>query len=300
MMEYFLGLDIGGTSLKLGAWEDERRLAWQDGISVPDSTDATAVLDEVARSVRAFAANLPQSPLALGVGSCGLIRGGVIFQSPNTAWDELPVEMLLEARLGLPVYLLNDADAFLLSVLSTHIEAASAIGITLGTGLGTAVWLDRRLIAGGAGISPEGGHITLNVDGPEANTGIPGTWESMVCKDALLRYYAEAGGRTAPDPAGVAEEAARGMVVARTAWNRFGQFLGAGLGSLCNIFSPEHVFIGGGLAGAYPWFENVMHTALEKHMLRVLPRPRVSFVADRPDAVAHGAARYASMLLQHD
>jgi glucokinase len=299
-MEYFLGLDIGGTSLKLGAWEDERRLAWQDGIRVPDSTDAVAVLDEVARAVRAFAVNLPQTPLALGVGSCGLIRGGVIYQSPNTAWDELPVEALLEQRLGWPVYLLNDADAFLLSVLGGHTEVESAIGLTLGTGLGTAVWLDRRLICGGSGISPEGGHITLNVDGPPANTGIPGTWEALACKESLLRYYAEGGGKTAQDPAAVAEEAARGMVVARTAWTRYGQFLGAGLGSLCNIFSPEHVFIGGGLSGAYAWFENAMRAAMEKHMLRVLPRPAVSFVADRPDAVAHGAARYASMLLQDD
>ncbi len=299
-MEYFLGLDIGGTSLKLGAWEDEHRLAWQDGIRVPDSTDAVTVLDEMARAVRAFTVNLPHSPLALGVGSCGLIRGGVIHQSPNTAWDELPVELLLEQRLGCPVYLLNDADAFLLSVLGAHAEVNSAIGLTLGTGLGTSIWLDQRLIAGGSGISPEGGHITLDVDGPVANTGIPGTWESLACKDALLRYYAEAGGKSAQDPAAVAEEAARGMVVARTAWTRYGQYLGAGLGSLCNIFSPDHVFIGGGLAGAYAWFENAMRTALEKHMLRVLPRPAVSFVADRPDAVAHGAARYASMLLQND
>lgn len=297
-MQYFLGLDIGGSSLKLGAWENEHRLAWQDAIAVPASPDAAIVLDEVAREVRAFAGLLPGAPLALGVGSCGLIRGGVIHQSPNTPWDELPLEQLLEMRLGYPVYLLNDADAFLLSVLASRDTVHAALGLTLGTGLGTAVWLDGRLLAGGAGISPEGGHITLQVDGEPANTGIPGTWESLACKAALQRYYSEAGGAPAQDPLVVAQAAERGELAARKAWARYGHFLGAGLGSLCNIFSPTTVFIGGGLSGAHEWFENTLRVALDKHLLRAFPRPELVFVPGELDAVAYGAARYASILHQ--
>jgi glucokinase len=299
-MQYFLGLDIGGTSLKLGAWEDESRLAWQDGLAVPTSIDPGAVLDEVARSIRTFTMTFPSTPLALGVGSCGLIHSGMIHQSPNTAWDELPVEMLLEQRLGYPVYLINDADAFLLAVLAARKQTNSAIGITLGTGLGTAVWIEGRLIAGGSGISPEGGHITLNVDGEEANTGIPGTWESLACKDALMRYFSQAGGSGAVNPEEVAAQAAQGLVTARKAWTRYGQYVGAGLGSLCNIFSPEEVFIGGGLARAHQWFEGPLNNALNKHMLRAFIRPKIEFIDDQLDAVAYGAARYASMILQDD
>lgn len=297
-MQYFLGLDIGGTSLKLGAWASEHRLAWQDAIAVPASPDAAIVLDEVAQAVRAFAGRLPGEPLALGVGSCGLIHGGVIHQSPNTPWDELPLEQLLEMRLGYSVYLLNDADAFLLSVLASRESVHAALGITLGTGLGTAVWLDGRLLAGGAGISPEGGHITLKVDGEPGNTGIPGSWESLACKAAVLRYYAEASGKESQDPQLVAQAAERGELAARKAWARFGMYLGAGLGSLCNLFSPTMVFIGGGLSGASEWFENTLSVALDKHMLRAFRRPELVFVTEQLDAVAHGAARYASILHQ--
>jgi glucokinase len=294
-MGVFIGLDIGGSSLKLGAWRDTQRLAWLDGLPVPASSDAEAVLAEVAQTVRSFASKLPQPPLALGVGSCGIIREGVVYESPNTAWDLLPVEYALEQELGFPVLLLNDADAFLISLLAERTELASAIGLTLGTGLGTAVWLGWRLLAGGAGISPEGGHITLELDGAEANTGIPGTWESLACKAAVLRYYAAAGG-SAEDPLQIAAAAERGDTAAMAAWARYGYCLGAGLGSLCNLFSPQAVLIGGGLAGAHRHFEAELRRAVDKHMLRAIPRPAIEFATERADAVAHGAARYASLV----
>jgi len=298
-MTTVLGLDIGGTSLKLGAWCGDERLAWRDGIAVPMSSDGSEVAGCVAREVQSFADGLSATPQALGVGSCGLIRGGVIYQSPNTPWDELPLEQLLEARLGYPVHLLNDADAFLLGALGDWAPGAmAALGITLGTGLGTAVWLGGRLLLGGAGISPEGGHITIDYDGEIANTGIPGTWESLACRAALLSYYAGEGGR-ADDPLQVADAAARGEASALRAWARYGGCLGAGLGSLCNVFSPEVVLIGGGMAGAHQFFEEALAEAVNRHMLRALPRPCLTFLPQLPEAVARGAAKYAALMVDH-
>ena len=295
-MAIVVGLDIGGTSYKLGAWQDEQRLDWRHGIPPSTSADSSEVADYIAAQIGAFSAGLPAPSSALGIGSCGLIADGVILQSPNTPWDHLPLTAAMQARLNLPVTLINDADAFLIDALSAlPREPRAALGITLGTGLGTAVWLQGRLIAGGSGISPEGGHITLDFDGPLANTGIPGTWESLACRAALLQYYAEAGGPLADDPLDVAAAAKQGDRAARQAWERYGHALGAGLGSLCNVFSPEVVLIGGGLAGAQAWFAQAAADALNLHMLHAMPRPQLRFLNDRPDSVANGAARYALM-----
>jgi glucokinase len=309
-MSVVLGLDIGGTSLKLGAWAADELLAWRDGLPLPQSTDPEVVIGRLAEVVGDFASLLDQQPDALGVGSCGLISDGVVHQSPNTPWQRLPLGPRLAEELSgvlrpghggvRHIFVINDADAFLLDALAQEpARVDSALGITLGTGLGTAVWLGGRLVSGGSGISPEGGHISLDLDGAPANTGIPGSFESLACGAAVLRYYSEAGGDPAAEPRDVATAAAEKDAAALEAWRRFGRCLGAGLGSLCNVFSPEVVLIGGGLASAEKWFAKPLRQALDRHLLSAFPRPVVRFLVQRPQTVAHGAARYAAMMLDH-
>lgn len=304
-----IGLDIGGTSLKLGVWERSlltetgraplKRRVWEDGLPLPATADADEVADQLAALVAAHAQRLHKPARALGIGSCGLIAGGTIFQSPNTPWDSLPLVALLSQRLSFPVFLINDADAFLIDALrSLPDDNCSAIGITLGTGLGTAVWLGGRLLAGGSGISPEGGHITIAYDREAANTGIPGSWESLCCSGAVMRYYAEAGGMELLDPRELKHDAEKGGAAAIAAWVRFGRCLGTGLGSLVNLFSPDYILIGGGLSAAHELFDETMQAALQRHKLRAFPLPEVRFLNAEKDAVAQGGARYADLQLR--
>jgi glucokinase len=243
--------------------------------------------------LKGFSAELDQPVTALGVGSCGLIAHGNIFQSPNTPWDSLPLASLLHDRLGYPVFVINDADAFLIDALRCLPDGVSAIGITLGTGLGTAAWINGALLAGGSGISPEAGHIVLALDRAAANTGIPGSWESLCCSAAVMRYYAEAGGTEIVDPHELKHDAEKGGAAAVAAWVQFGQYLGAGLGTLVNILSPDYVLIGGGLSAAHDLFGEAMQAALTRCKLRAFPLPEVRYLNAEKDAVAHGAARYA-------
>jgi glucokinase len=297
-MSIIVGMDIGGTSIKAGAWDGDKRLVWHDALAIPQTANEGTVADRLAGYVQDVVAELPSPPAALGIGSCGLIAGGVIFQSPNTPWERLPLVELMTHRFKYPAYLLNDADAFLLAAMSTLAEQRClALGITLGTGIGTALWMNDRLFTGGAGVSPEGGHITLGIDRSRSNTGIPGSWESLAGRDALLRHYNEAGGGDSDNPRAVAEAARRGEPAAVTAWNRYGRYVGAGLGSLCNVLSVDYVLIGGGMVEAHDVFELSMNAAIERHLLKAMPRPEVHFIEGAPDTVAHGAARHAAMKL---
>ncbi|MBN2082728.1 ROK family protein [bacterium] len=293
-MSIVVGLDIGGTSVKLGAWRDGERLAWRDGLPVPATTDQAAICAALAGYIRELAAGLPGPPVATGVGSCGMISAGVIHESPNTVWDELHLVELLGAELDQPVTLINDADAFLLAALARlDNRAGVAVGITLGTGIGTAVWLTDRLLAGGAGISPEGGHITIQADGETGLTGIPGTWEHLAGRTALLGYYARHGG-TARDPREMAAAADAQDPAALAAWREYGRMVGIGLGTLVNVFNPNWILIGGGLAGANRHYRAALTEALATHKLRTFPAPQLLFIDDAPDLVAAGAAIHAA------
>jgi glucokinase len=304
-VDLIFGLDIGGTSLKLGAWRFDgtsvsARSAWREGLPVPATAEPGAIVGALAEHVHALAAELDEQPAALGIGSAGLITDGVIIQSPNTPWDHLPLVAPLAARLGFPVALINDADAFLLGALAHRGTLPhGAIGITLGTGIGFAVWLHDRLLAGGSGISPEGGHITLDMFGELANTGIPGSWEGLASRDALLRYYEERGGPKVSEAVEVARaaDAETDDGPARGAWHRYGHCVGVGLGSLCNLFSPQLILIGGGLAGAHRLYHEALGHALHLHKLKAMPMPQIVYVDDAPDTVALGGALQAALEL---
>lgn len=294
-MAIYIGMDIGGTSVKIGAWQDGKRLAWSTGHQVPDTDNEQQIADKLAEYIQGIYPGLPGPVDAVGVGACGLLAGGVIFQSPNTPWDRLALVELLTHRLALPVHLANDADAFLLAGLDALVEKRCvALGITLGTGIGTALWIRDQLFAGGAGVSPEGGHITLGIDRAPANTGIPGSWEFAAGSRALMHYYGEAGGNIAGNPEDVAVEARRGESAAIAAWVRYGRYVGAGLGSLCNVLSPDYVLIGGGMVRASDLFERSLRTGIERHLLKAMPRPELRFFSTEEDTVAKGGALHAA------
>lgn len=282
------GMDIGGSSIKLGAWDGEQCLAWRDSLALPDTADQRQVAGRIAGYLESLAAD-HGPPAALGIGSCGIISGGVVLESPNTPWDRLELVELLKKAGGYDALLVNDADAFLAGALNRlKLDAQSAIGITLGTGVGTAVMLDGRTIAGGSGVSPEAGHITINFEGGEATTGIPGTFEYFCGIAGLSRCYGAEGGDATPKE--IARLADDGDGRARAAWTEYGTLCGVGLGSLCNVFMPEMIVIGGGLAQASVHFDEALRDRLDRHMLKSIARPRIEYVEDQPDLVAWGAA----------
>ncbi|MCC7477488.1 ROK family protein [bacterium] len=314
-MTLILGLDIGGSSLKLGAWRvrqllsivcadpetpplELRRLAWQPDIPVPAERDYRPVCAAISTAIKDFCAGLEEAPAALGIGSCGIIARGEILESPNTAWDYLPLCDWLQRELQIPVLLVNDADAFLLAALQQQSPPPrSAFGLILGTGIGTAFWLDGRLLAGGSGISPEAGHITISLDAPEGITGIPGSWESLANKAALIELYSALGGPRVSEPLEITRAAEAGDSAALACWQRYGRICGAAIGSLCTVFTPEAVLIGGGLSGARSFFEPALREYVPRHMLRSQPQPRIDFIAESSDTVALGGALLAARSL---
>jgi glucokinase len=187
---------------------------------------------------------------SLGIGVPGLYdpAAGTIRFLVNVPgdWAGRPVGPPLEAALGVPVALINDARAFGLAELRLGAArgASSMIGLTLGTGVGGVIAVDGRVYQGHDGTAGELGHQTIDPDGPSCGCGNNGCLEAFARADRL----AEACGT-----ATVAEavEAARtGDEQALAGFARVGRYLGIGIASMIVVISPDKVVIGGGVAAA--------------------------------------------------
>ena len=266
---YVVGVDVGGTSTKLGRYRHGARdLEGFRSLPTGARRAPAEVLADVAAAIEDLTAAAAGAPLALGVGvPATLSREGRIEVLPNFApgWRGLDVGAELGASTGLPTVVLNDARAFTLAEarLGAAAGARTAFGVTLGTGVGGGLVIDGRLHLGDSGNAGEFGHHVHDPHGPRCGCGSHGCIETYASAPALvaavMRPFVQgaapelarlAGGRLdAVTPALIAEAAAAGDVICSEVLARVALVLGVALANVTTLVSPERVVIGGGMAG---------------------------------------------------
>jgi glucokinase len=279
-----IGIDAGGTKLLGGVVDDSLAVRervhrlWRGG-------DLDEVLDVMVQAVEEIRAAAPDAA-AVGFGIPSVVDAdtGTSEYSVHLPLEGVPFREVMGERLGLPVWVDNDANLALLaeSRAGAARGARHAVLLTLGTGIGGALLLDGRLYRGARGGGAELGHMVVDVDGPPCQGGCPnrGCLESVASGSAIGRAGAAAAagapestlGRALADGreitgALVTEVGHDGDPLAVEALASVGRYLGAGLASLVNAFQPEVIVIGGGAVAAGelllgPAREVVMATAL--------------------------------------
>ncbi|HEY7381076.1 MAG TPA: ROK family protein [Gaiella sp.] len=243
-----IGVDVGGTKILAGIVDREGRFGETVEIPTPlESQDALlAGLESVIRRL------LPAAPAAIGVGlPCNLQRHtGIAYRATNLPIDEFdPRAWAAEERFGVPVAFENDGNAAALAEwrLGAGRGVDNLLMLTLGTGVGGGLVLDGELYRGWA----ELGHIVVDFDGPpcQGNCHGRGHLEGVASGQAADRVARELYGPEAEGPT-LVEAARAGEQEAVAALTRMGRFLGAGVGSLINVFDPELVVVGGGFGAA--------------------------------------------------
>jgi len=265
---YVIGVDVGGTSTKLGRYRPGANDLEGFRSRPTGAQRAPAeVLADLATTIRELTALDTATPLALGVGvPATLSRLGRIEVLPNFApgWRGLDVAAALTDATGLPAVAVNDARAFTLAEarLGAAAGARTAFGVTLGTGVGGGLVIDGRLHRGDSGNAGEFGHHVHDPHGPRCGCGSHGCIEVYASAPALvaavMRAFAQgaapvlarlAGGRRdAVTPALIAEAAAAGDPICADALDRVALVLGVALANVTTLVSPERVVIGGGMA----------------------------------------------------
>jgi len=259
-------VDLGGSKiLSVIAQGDGRRLG-EDRRSTSAEEGPEVVLERIGVSLETALANagLQQGDLA-AVGICSPgpcdIDSGVISSAPNLpGWRDVPICRYLEERLGVSTRLENDANA---AALGEHVYGAGRgcrhlIYITVSTGIGGGLIIDGRLYRGATGVAGELGHMTIDPNGPPCGCGNRGCLEALASGTAIAaraeELVAQGGSALLAQEEGrltaeaVAQAADQGDIACQGIIRRAGYYLGVGLASYVNIFNPEVIIIGGGLA----------------------------------------------------
>lgn len=291
-----LGLDLGGTNLKVAVleWADDPDRATTLLIQDSGPSHAERGPDGVAAVMveTGLAAIEAHGPIAtVGIGVPGLFdrESGVIHLFPNFPgpWTGYPLKDRLEAGLGRPVVFINDARAHTLAELRMGAGRGSRTMalVAIGTGVGGGLIIDGKLHMG-TGTAGELGHQTVVEDGPMCGCGNRGCIEPLAQAKALTavagkdRVEDVVAGAIAGDPACVA------------AIDQAVRYLGIGIANVINVLAPDRVVVGGGIgAGAGDLILEPLRASVRIHA-RMLPPDRIEIVPAElgPLAGAIGAA----------
>ncbi|MDX2243424.1 MAG: ROK family protein [Leptolyngbyaceae cyanobacterium bins.302] len=262
-----LGIDLGGTAIKLGRFTADGTCLQTMTIPTPQPATPEAVVREMATAIAQL--DPDHAAVAIGVGTPGPAdaTGRIARVAINLAgWHDVPLADWLEAKTGRPTVVANDANCAGMGEawLGAGRWFRNLILLTLGTGVGGAIVLDGKLFTGHHGTAGELGLITLNPDGPPCNSGNQGSLEQYASVQAIRQ-------RTGLEPSELGALATAGDANALRFWQAYGRDLGAGLASLIYVLTPEAVIIGGGVSASAEFFFPTIQAEIER---RVLPSSR--------------------------
>jgi glucokinase len=287
--ECVIGVDLGGTKVLAGVIDRDLRVHARAQRLVPND-DQEQIIGALVAAVEEVRSGAVPETFAVGVGVPCLIdqERGMAVMAVNLSWAEIDLSTVLSERVGLPVFVDNDANA---AMLAEH-RAGAAHGVrhaamlTVGTGIGGALLVDGELYRGSRGGAGELGHMVVDEDGPPCSGNCPnhGCLESVASGTALAREALRVA-RATPDcglgramAAGraitgalVTELAHDGDAAARDVVALIGTRLGVGIGNLVNMLNPEVVVVGGGVIAAG---ELLLAPAREVVRTRALPPSR--------------------------
>ena len=193
-MEYRLGVDLGGTAIKAGVIDGEKRIVSR--VSVPTGasrpyTDVAADMAGAAKQAAAQAGLAMDAFAAVGFGMPGFVdfKRGVHVFAGNLGWRNVPIVSELQQYFTIPVRVGNDANCAVVgeTVAGAAQGLANVLMLTLGTGVGGGLILDGRLFAGGDGMGAELGHVPLCFGGAPCSCGSTGCLEAYASVTALIR-----------------------------------------------------------------------------------------------------------------
>ncbi len=258
-----IGIDLGGTAIKLGRFRKDGTCLQSLSVATPQPATPTAVVEVMVEAIAQL--NGDRNVIAIGVGTPGPTDavGRIAKIAINLeGWRDVPLADILEAKTGFPTVIANDANCAGLGEawLGAGRRFSNLILLTLGTGVGGAIILDGKLFTGHQGAAGELGLITLNPDGPMCNSGNRGSLEQYVSVQAIRR-------RTGKEPAELGVMAKEGDEFALEFWESYGRDLGAGLASLIYVLTPEAIVIGGGVSASAEFFFPTALTEIERRVL---------------------------------
>lgn len=307
MANYSIGVDLGGTNLRIAAVGEQGNLLEKITLGTRVTLGRDHVINDMCDAIQRLAMKFQANEklIGIGIGVPGIIdlKSGMLHESPNLpGWSDYPVRNEIEKRLSTTVILENDANSAALGEkwLGAARDFDDMAMLTLGTGVGGGIVLNGRIWHGMTGMAAECGHITVEPDGALCGCGNHGCLEAYASATAIVRMAREAvasGAKTGlassanSDPEfnakAVYNLAIQGDEEAKKIFHVVGRSIGIVLSGLVNALNLPMYVIGGGVSSAWDAFSPAIFDELRRRSLVYAATDPHPFTGNREGASAH-------------
>lgn len=309
---YRIGIDVGGTGIKVGILDDSLKILAEDSIPTCTSVPFSEQIERIVGCVVSVAASVGLTRDRIehvGVGIPGIanLATGEVIKCTNMGWHHVPFREEFRKHLDVPVMIDNDANVAALaeSVAGVSAGTSSSVFITIGTGIGSGIIVNGKIWNGFHGIGGEFGHVIFDLDGIPCTCGNRGCLERYCSATALIRMAREAiaqnpdtmmlkmvsnditkvEARTVIDAARVADP------VASEVYARYICQLGQAFANIVNLIDPEVIVVGGGVSKAGDFLIDPLRREYVKYVLyNDQPMPEIKLAVLGSEAGIIGAA----------
>ena len=294
-----IGIDIGGTKVAGGIVDGAGTVVRRARRDTPERSKSPKIVEDTIVSVLEELLAQEGEVSAIGIGAAGFVdadRSTVVF-APHLSWRNEPLREALSQRIGLPIFVDNDANAAIWGEYRFGAGKGEShlVMVNLGTGIGGGIVLDGQVVRGRFGIAGEFGHMRMVPDGIRCECGNRGCWEQYASGNALVRearalmdnnspmitpLFAEiCGGPDVLTGPVVTEAAKAGDRLARELLAEIGRWLGIGIADLAAALDPGMFVIGGGVSAAGDLLLEPARETFRRHLTGRGYRPEAKIVA---------------------
>ncbi len=290
--KYAIGVDLGGTNIKIGIVTDKGKLIKKTSIKTEAEGGPKKVISNIIKGINEVLTKNKYKIKGIGIGCPGVvsIKKGIVENAPNLpGWKNIKLGPIINNKFDYKVHLENDANAAAIGelIFGAGKKLDSFIMVTLGTGVGGGIVFNKKIFRGEYGAAGEIGHISIDVNGPKCNCGSTGCIEAYA-GNSYLKEQIRSELKNYPDskvwkliqddlsnvsPRIIQAAAEKKDAYANFVIERMGKQLGAALASLSNLLDISTFIIGGGVAGfGKPLFDSTRVTIAQRVLLPLRQR----------------------------
>ncbi|HLQ72432.1 MAG TPA: ROK family glucokinase [Bacillota bacterium] len=270
MSESIIGVDVGGTTIKIGFLSENGDILAKCEIPTNKTNNGSAILTDMWKTISDEMYHLDikkDDIIGIGVGVPGFVNSekGIVDEAVNIGWKNVKIRDELRSLSDLPVCVANDANTAVLGEnwLGAGNQAKNVLAITLGTGVGGGIIVNGELVNGENGTAGEIGHSTVKINGLPCNCGKKGCLETIASATGIVKqaevainnnpsselatYYNEHGDISAKD---VFDMAKNGNKLCKEIIHYTMDILGFSLANIATVLNPSKILIGGGVSKA--------------------------------------------------
>lgn len=308
--KYAIGVDLGGTKVKLGIVSSEGRIIKKIAIPTLAKEGVEKSLSQIKKGIAQLLKESKKTITGIGIGAPGVVspKKGTVENPPNLpGWEKVHLGKIMEDEFGLPVSVENDANAAAIGELiyGSGKKFDSFIMITLGTGVGGGIIYQNKLFRGDTGGAGEIGHTTIDKNGPKCKCGSTGCLEAYlgnnyIIKDVKKQLKSQKKSKIFElvnndldklSPRIIHEAALLKDDFSLNIIENLGKNLGCGLASLVNLLDISNIIIGGGVSGfGRPLFKATKDSTKSRVLKSLKPRIRVVQATLKNNAGIKGAS----------